>query len=221
MDEKNKSLVKVLLLVLFIFSITPIKAQSNKTVYITGATIDLEQVQAVPFVTIFVKGSNRGTVSDNNGYFSFLAVPGDTLVFSSVGYKTDEFALPESLQGTTFSLLHLMVSENVMLEEVVVQPWPSVEQFTKSILNIDLPKDAQKMSMEAQMRIENLAKSQYQSERVYYDQWRYNKLYDMTGVAMPNNFINPMQWANFIRDWKSGVYKKSAEGQQIPLPRDN
>jgi hypothetical protein len=187
----------------------------TRPVLITGATIDVEQINPVPFVSVYIKGSRYGTISDNNGYFSLYASAGDTIVFRSVGYQTDEFALPTELTEGTFSLIHLMVGENVVLEEIVVQPFPTAEEFMRAILNLQLTADMQRRSLEAQERIERNVRTQFKAENVYYDQWRYNKLYDMTGMSMPNNFINPMQWANFIRDWKAGVYKNAAPGHLI------
>lgn len=180
-------------------------------ILITGATIDLDDVQPVPFVTIFVKGQKTGTISDNNGYFTLMASAGDTIVFRSVGYRQDQFVLPRELEGGNFSLIHLMISEELVLDEVIVQPWPSVSEFTRAFMQAELPRDVQKRSFESQQKIEQLTRKQYEMENVYHDQWRYNKLYDMTGVIPPNNFINPVQWSNFIRDWKEGKYKKAGD----------
>ncbi|MFT4741950.1 MAG: hypothetical protein ACI9XJ_001237, partial [Marivirga sp.] len=50
--------------------------------------------------------------------------------------------------------------------------------------------------------LDTILKEQTKENKAYYDQYRYAKLYDLTGIVPPNNFLNPITWSNFIRDWK-------------------
>lgn len=65
--------------------------------------------------SIFVKGTNKGTVTDNNGRYSLSDVNrGDILVFSCIGYTTKE----EQWKGAD---INVVLEENAeMLEDVVV-----------------------------------------------------------------------------------------------------
>lgn len=56
---------------------------------VSGVVYD-EQKQPVIGVTIRVKGTNKGTVSDMNGKYCIQAEKGDTLIFAFVGYETQE-----------------------------------------------------------------------------------------------------------------------------------
>ncbi len=52
---------------------------------ITGTIVDPDG-QPLPGVTVVVKGSNQGTITDAEGKYSFSGVPDDaTLVFSYIG----------------------------------------------------------------------------------------------------------------------------------------
>jgi TonB-linked SusC/RagA family outer membrane protein len=70
---------------------------------------------SLPGVTVVVKGTTQGTITDGNGNYSLSNVPGDaTLVFSFVGMKTQE--IPVSGK-TTIDVV--MVEDAIGIEEVV------------------------------------------------------------------------------------------------------
>lgn len=79
----------------------------------------LEQTEP-PFplagVNIFVKGTNIGTVSDQNGYFSINAKRGDILVFKFLGFKDYEHVVSRAISNLTVSLS----SDSEELDEVIV-----------------------------------------------------------------------------------------------------
>ncbi|MBW6479763.1 MAG: TonB-dependent receptor [Bacteroidales bacterium] len=72
--------------------------------------------QPLPGVTVVVKGTTTGTVTNDNGEFS-LSIPAtaETLVFSFVGMRTQEVTIGDR---TTFSMV--MEEETIGMEEVVV-----------------------------------------------------------------------------------------------------
>lgn len=76
---------------LICFIVQPALAQ-NKT--ITGNVTDSKDGSALPGVSVIVKGSSVGTNTSANGSFS-LSVPSSatTLVFTSIGYTTQEIAI--------------------------------------------------------------------------------------------------------------------------------
>lgn len=87
--------------------------QQKKTV--KGRVTD-ENGESVPGVSVLVKGTNAGTITDVNGAYA-LEVPaeGKILVFSFVGMKTQEIAI----EGKT-EVNASMVSETIGVDEVVV-----------------------------------------------------------------------------------------------------
>jgi Ca-activated chloride channel family protein len=82
---------------------------------ITG-TVTNESNNSLPGVTVLLKGTQTGTVTDINGAFS-ITVPesGATLVFSYIGYKTQEVKITSSN-----TLAVMMETELVSLDECVV-----------------------------------------------------------------------------------------------------
>jgi TonB-linked SusC/RagA family outer membrane protein len=87
---------------------------------ITGTVTD-EKNEAMPGVSVVVKGTQRGTTTDSNGQYK-LSIPGRndgantvTLVFSFVGYVSQEV-----LTGNQTMIAIRMVTNNKSLDEVVV-----------------------------------------------------------------------------------------------------
>ncbi len=81
---------------------------------IKGLVTDAEG-NAIPGVGVKVKGATRGAVTDKDGRYSIEAEAGDVLVFSYVGYVTQE--IPAGSQSTINVKLEI---EDASLTEVVV-----------------------------------------------------------------------------------------------------
>src|SRR5690606_31195440 len=56
---------------------------------ITGTITD-ERGGPLPGVSVLVKGTSNGTASDVDGRYSIIAAPEGSLVFSFIGYETQE-----------------------------------------------------------------------------------------------------------------------------------
>jgi TonB-linked SusC/RagA family outer membrane protein len=88
---KNSKYHRLLLaLVLTVFSISNSFAQNKQ---ITGKVTANEDGSNLPGVSIQVKGTTIGTVSAVNGTYSISAPSNATLVFSFIGYATQEIAI--------------------------------------------------------------------------------------------------------------------------------
>ncbi len=81
---------------------------------ITGKITD-EDNNSLPGVSILVKGTTQGTVSDLNGAYSLKASENATLIFSFIGYKTQEVEV-----GSNAVLDIILELDKTDLSEVVV-----------------------------------------------------------------------------------------------------
>lgn len=197
-----RNILLISLLFLTAFN-TVAQEQGEKPIHMTGVILDAENLDPVPFVSVLMDSGKRGTVADNQGYFSFLAFPGDTITFRSVGYQSRDFIIPEILDGNSYSMIELMVRENLILDEVLVRPLPEMEAFAETILKQKLTKQQRSQISNFKNELNQILEQEYQRDKPYYEQWRYAQIYDMTGIVPPNNFLNPITWTNFIRDWKT------------------
>lgn len=83
---------------------------------VKGRVTSTEDGQGFPGVNILVKGTSRGTVTDNDGNFSItLPSPEAVLVFSSIGYKTTELTV-----GSQTEISVALQPDVTALSEVVV-----------------------------------------------------------------------------------------------------
>lgn len=113
-------------------SISSTQADLEKT--ITGQVTDLTTNEGLPGVNIVVKSTTIGTVTDIDGNYR-LTAPDDaeTLVFSSVGYLTEEIAIGNQ------TTVDLQMSPDVQsLSEVVVIGYGTVDKkdLTGSVASI-------------------------------------------------------------------------------------
>ena len=81
---------------------------------ITGRVTD-ETGQPVVGATVMIEGTNIGSVTDVDGFYSISADPGQTLLFSCLGYLTES-----STVGTGSIINVRLQTDTKMLEEVVV-----------------------------------------------------------------------------------------------------
>jgi TonB-linked SusC/RagA family outer membrane protein len=84
-----------------------------------------EQGQGLPGVSILVKGTSTGTVTDPEGNYTVNVSGANTLVFSYIGYVTQEIPL-----GSRTSLDVKMLSDSKALEEVVVVGYGTAKKAT-------------------------------------------------------------------------------------------
>lgn len=104
---------------------------------VTGEVLD-EKGEGMPGVSIVIKDKTRGTVTDQNGRFSIETDDeGERLIFSYVGYLTQELEL-----GNSTNLRVILEVDNKLLQEVVVVGYgtQTVKNVTGSIAKIDMSK---------------------------------------------------------------------------------
>ena len=205
---------KFYFLVLACFTLNVLWAQEEDAnlIQFSGVVVTMDSLSPVPFATIMVKNTSRGTVSDYYGYFSFVAQANDTLIFSSVGFKDSDFVVPDDLEGNRYSLIHSMLQDTVELDEVEIYPWPTPAQFKEAFLALDLPDDdieIMRRNLSADLMAEKAASMPMNGSLnfKFENQQRANQLY-FTGQYRPNNLLNPIAWAQFIQAWKRGDFKK-------------
>jgi len=86
----------------------------GQTPTITGTVTEKEQGGPLPGVSVVIKGSRTGTLSNAQGKFSISASVGQTLVFSTIGYKT------QTIVTSSTTLNVVMEPSQSELSEVMV-----------------------------------------------------------------------------------------------------
>ncbi|TGE10535.1 SusC/RagA family TonB-linked outer membrane protein [Hymenobacter fodinae] len=111
----------------------PSYAQTAATRTITGVVTGANDQQPLPGVNVLVKGTTLGTQTDGEGRYSLPNVPeGSTLVFSFIGYTSQEYRL-----GNSPSANISLAPDSKSLNEVVVTGYGIKQERTD--LNYSAP----------------------------------------------------------------------------------
>jgi hypothetical protein len=202
-------------LIILSFTVVVASAQGTdkeKLVQFSGVVITSDSLDPVPYTNIIIKGTRSGGVSDINGFFSFVAKEKDVIEFSALGYKTAYFTIPDSLSSKRYTCIQIMTSDTMFLSETVIYPWPTLEEFKKAFITVDIPNDDQQRAIknlelaEMKERMTNMPMDGSMNYRNFIDQQIAKNYYN--GQYQPITLLNPIAWAKFIKAWKEGKFKK-------------
>ncbi len=208
--------IKYRLALLFVFLVMfagPVQSQFTDSTYLqfSGVVVTDDSLRPLPFVSIAIEGSYRGTLTDLGGFFSVAARRNETLIFSSLGFKTVYYHIPDTLTKDRYTLIQIMRPDTLYLDETFIYPWPTYEQFKNAFVKAEIPDDElerarknieeiesrvvyQFMPMDGSMNFRNVV--QRYTDKLYY-----------AGQFPPNNLLNPLAWARFIKAWREGKFK--------------
>ncbi|WP_027126163.1 SusC/RagA family TonB-linked outer membrane protein [Gelidibacter mesophilus] len=98
-----------------------------------------EPPMAIAFVTVAVKNTNKGVITDDNGYFTIEVERGDILRFSSVGYSSQEFKVEKAYPDLIISLKE----DIAKLDELVITGYGEERKMNmiSSISTLDVAKN--------------------------------------------------------------------------------
>lgn len=110
---------------------------------LTGKVTDSSSGETLPGVSIVVKGTTNGTISDFNGGYTINVEKGATLIFSYVGY------IPQEIKVDAQNTLNVsMKIDNKQIDEVVIVGYgiQKKREITGSIAKIDSKDIGDKLS---------------------------------------------------------------------------
>lgn len=185
--------------------------KSNDLIQFSGIVVEGDSLRPVPYASIMIRNSYRGTVSDYFGYFSFVAQKKDTIEFSAIGFRDAVFVIPDTLSSNKYSLIQVLGTDTVYLKEAVVYPWPSKEQFKHAFLQLNVADDdlarAEKNMARSDMKERMVGMAMEGSLNYKYTMQQYQSKLYYAGQLPPNNLLNPIAWSKFIKAWKNGDFK--------------
>jgi hypothetical protein len=189
------------------------KEKDNDLVQFSGIVVTADSLRPVPYTHIVIKNTRWGTVADYFGYFSFVARRNDTILFTAMGFKKSYYVIPDTITRRRYSLIKALTADTTLLDETVIYPWPSKEQFREAFIKLKIPDDdlvrAQKNLELAEMRerAEFYAMDGSMNYKNYMQQQIYNRNYYI-GQTQPISILDPFAWAQFFKAWKEGKFKR-------------
>jgi hypothetical protein len=213
-----KTLLRYILLTITLLSLQETWAQQSpyrdSVIQLYGVVMTADSLQGIPSCSVIVEGKGRGTITSFDGVFSIAVLKGDRITFSSVGFKNRTIQIPTNLVENQYSVIQLLVSDTAYLPATILKPRPTREQFERDFVNNAVPDDlyetARKNNDEATRRVLLAGLPADGKEAVNYQlRQQANKAY-YSGQLPPMNIFNPAAWADFIKAWKRGDYKKKS-----------
>jgi hypothetical protein len=197
------------ILLLFIVSAFGQDIKSNKLVQFSGIITDTDSNTVVPYVTITnLKNKDTKYAANYQGYFSIIVNPGDTILFTAVGFANKTIVLPTTIAEHKYTEMIRMKAEVIYLKPVTIYPWATVEEFNRDFLAMKVadddvaiakrnlsPKSIKGMSVTLPRNGQEITNSNY----------RYN--FDrMSNVNMrqTNPLLNPFAWGKLMQQIFNG-----------------
>ncbi|MFN4145803.1 MAG: carboxypeptidase-like regulatory domain-containing protein [Runella sp.] len=201
-----------------------------KSIMFTGRVVGNKGTQTLGKTYIIIPRAGRGTLADEGGYFALPVFPGDSIVFSYLGYQKQYHVIPKRHMEESYSAIILMNEAVKTLAEVKVYPYATEEDFKKAFISMKLPDEFERENLEKNTRQELLmqmaaatpmsAAANYRSTMDQQIFGRENAANRSFMTTMP--FLNPFAWANFLKSVKNGDLKKKEYREILnKAPREN
>jgi hypothetical protein len=209
-----------MLLSIAVLSVRAQEKNGGRVVEISGIVVSNDTLkQVLPNCYIINRKRNQITSTNSEGFFSFVAAPGDTILFSHIGFIPEKLWIPDTIKSNEYLTIVVLNWDRAVLDPVIVYPWPRPENFKREFLAMqintteydiaqrnlaiqELKERAMAMGYDASEMQNAMIKMQNQN---LYNQGRY---YGANGgAAILGAITNPFAWAQFFDALKRGDYK--------------
>lgn len=121
-----------MLLLCMLLSATALRANPTQSTPVTGVVTSQTDGEPMIGVSVLVKGTGNGTITDLNGNYSIKASNGQTLVFSYIGYQDLELTVTKMVMNVTLK------EDTKLLDEVVVVGYGTMKRsdLTGSVVSV-------------------------------------------------------------------------------------
>lgn len=212
----RKTAFYIYTLLFFLLASSVLQAQeSPENGRLVGVIIDGSTMEAVPRATVKNKSQKSSVLADTSGYFTLDVQAGDTIIFEAMSYANDVYVIPREFSGRQFAFIEVLNQDAIMLEEVEIRGFPSQAQFEMAFLGEAADGVAEKTNG-LDTHLKNVTRDETKMQSYLTEYNRNRMIYRMDNFPphlhnpQPNNFLNPVRWVNFIRDWREGRFSEDA-----------
>jgi UDP-N-acetylglucosamine transferase subunit ALG13 len=204
-------------ILIFLFSLPLVsKGQERPIVQFSGIIYNADSNVVVPYVSVTNLSDKKKVVSANHqGYFSFVAHAGDTIVFSSIGYNREAIIIPPNITDKKYTVIIKMKAQIINLPMVRVLPWASIDDFNRVFMSMKFADDDLEIARKNVARTSILAAAKtlprdgmemnavnFQNNHIALS----NKNMNMQGA---NQLMNPFAWGALIQQIMRGDKSRS------------
>jgi len=212
---KNFVLIFILLAAVSLGGQTAFAQGEQKAIMFTGVVVAGKNTERLPGAYVFIPRAGRGTLTNIVGVFNMPVFPGDSIVYSYVGYRTQYHVIPRDYNDQTYSAIIQMQESVTMLAEVRVYPYANEEEFKKAFLALRLPDQADRDALARSTDMEYITRMAAQMPNNAQTNYRYTMDQQLFGRESAANkgfattfpFLNPFAWGRFIKSVQDGDLK--------------
>lgn len=172
----QRALIFIFTLGFLLFSFSTIMAQPSvdkdrRVIQLSGQIKHTDHKTPISGVSIVVKNKDRGASSNFRGIYSIAIQELDTLIFSSIGFKTKQIIIPEHKQTSNFKYLDvIMQQDTVFLNPVTIFSLPEGRAFDYAFTQIDddSPSKALRKNLNPQSIINMTRTMPYQNAEIQF-----------------------------------------------------
>lgn len=172
---------------------------------------DGENILPLIGTTVTVKGTNRGTSTGIDGFFSIVVKKGETVQIRFLGFKTEEIKIRDDAR-TYDNIILTMTPDAIDLAEITIYNIPSREFFKQEFLAMEVVDpfgDRARENLSSGLMqdiLETLPVDGTEVSRASLRQTAQTYYYE--GQFRPQPIFNPFAWKKFIDAWRNGDFKK-------------
>jgi hypothetical protein len=203
------SLKKILFIASLLHSVFA-SGQEKKELHQFSGRLLNETLQPLQFAHILILNSMRGNITDVDGMFSIVVEPNDTIMMTCIGYKKQIIIIPDTLSADFITQDYILETDTVAINEVVVYPWKTYEEFKQAFLNVKIPEnDAERARknialLKTQIILDDTPLPNQNFRQVMQQQYEQTFI---EGTAPSITVTNPFAWARFFEALKRGDFE--------------
>ncbi len=183
----------------------------QQTIVFSGVVIDGDSSRGIKHANLYISRAGRGTVTNEQGFFTMPAMAGDTVVITRLGYEKKMLIIPQRSESAYSVVIDLKIKAR-MLPVVEIHPYGNEEVFKEVFLALRLPekryesmaKNLNKQSMAI------MARSMPMDGNMNYKFYMQQQIQALNNVNSMQSIplLNPFAWAEFIKSIKRGDLKR-------------
>jgi hypothetical protein len=203
---------------IFLFWVSFFANAQRKVIQFSGLVVSGEQSFGVPYASIYVPRTTRGTVTNDVGFFSFPLLIGDTCIIRSQGFRPQKTIIPDDGRESISVILYLQ-ADTTLLPEVEILPFPTEADFKRAFLELKLP-DSDMNRMRRNLDQGLLSRMQYnlgldsKMNHTYFSNQQNFNTVNQNFIPNTTQLINPFAWGKFIKSVKKGELNRRREREE-------
>jgi len=181
----------------------------------SGVIVATDSSKPVSYATVYDITNGNGAYANYQGFFSLVVSPGDSVLFTSIGFAKHFEIVPRNANSDKYSEEVTIQPMSYTLPQTTIYPYPTRDEFRYAFEHLNIPDDdlaraKKNLSPEVLMALIRNAPTDPEINQMRMAQNYSSSLYYI-GEYKPINLLNPLAWAQFFEAIKNGELKSPGQ----------